>query len=125
MTMTVCFLPVKKELQRLSGVGVNTAGAICAYSFNLPSIFIETNIRTVYLHHFFPDQTGITDKDIMIRLDETLDRDHPREWYWALMDYGTWLKNRDTDRSARVNTIKSSHRFGAACEKCARRSSLC
>jgi A/G-specific adenine glycosylase len=82
----------KDELMALPGVGVNTAGAILAYSFNQPVVFIETNIRTVYFHHFFGDQALVSDKELAKIVKETLDRDHPREWYWALMDYGNFLK---------------------------------
>ena len=80
-------------LTKLAGVGKNTAGALMAYAFNQPVVFIETNIRTVYIHHFFNDNFAVDDKDIIIRLAETLDREHPREFYWALMDYGSWLKS--------------------------------
>lgn len=79
-------------LMELPGVGKNTAGAIVAYSYNQPSVFIETNIRTVYIHHFFNDQFDVGDKEIVQKLTETLDHEHPREFYWALMDYGSWLK---------------------------------
>lgn len=80
------------ELIKLPGVGKNTAGAILAYSFNCPSIFVETNIRTVYIHHFFNDKFDVDDKDIIKKLQATIDRENPREFYWALMDYGSHLK---------------------------------
>lgn len=80
------------ELVSLPGVGPNTAGAILAYSFNQPVIFIETNIRTVYFHHFFGDEIGISDKELRELVQSTLDHEHPREWYWAMMDYGSFLK---------------------------------
>jgi A/G-specific adenine glycosylase len=80
------------ELTRLPGIGSNTAGAILAYAFNQPAVFIETNIRTVYIHHFFHDQTGVTDKEILELVEQTLDSQNPREWYWQLMDYGSHLK---------------------------------
>lgn len=86
------FPEMEAELLRLPGVGKNTAGAVLAYSFNKPSIFIETNIRTVYIHHFFADNFDVEDKKIIQKLTETIDTDHPREFYWALMDYGSWLK---------------------------------
>lgn len=79
-------------LTSLPGVGVNTAGAIMAYSFNAPVIFIETNIRTVFIHHFFKDETHISDKHLMPLLNEALPAGRSREWYWALMDYGSYLK---------------------------------
>ena len=82
----------EQGLIALPGVGKNTAGAILAYAYNQPSIFIETNVRAVYIHHFFGDQDMVDDKDIRKILEETLDRHHPREFYWALMDYGTYLK---------------------------------
>ena len=79
-------------LVSLPGVGPNTAGAIMAYSFNRPVVFIETNVRTVYFHHFFQDQPSVTDNALRALVAETVDQEHPREWYWALMDYGSWLK---------------------------------
>jgi A/G-specific adenine glycosylase len=82
-----------EQLQKLPGIGANTAGAIVAYSYNQPVIFIETNIRTVFIHHFFANQPeAVHDKQILELTKETLDQEHPREWYWALMDYGTHLK---------------------------------
>lgn len=80
------------ELISLPGIGKNTAGAILAYAFNQPVVFIETNIRSVYIHHFFTDKTDITDADILQLVARSVDQQHPREWYWALMDYGTYLK---------------------------------
>lgn len=81
-----------ESLLRLSGVGPNTAGAIVAYAFNEPVIFIETNIRTVYFHHFFTDGEKVTDAAVRDLVGKTMDVEHPREFYWALMDYGTYLK---------------------------------
>ena len=80
-------------LIRLPGVGPNTAGAIMAYAFDQPALFIETNVRAVYIHHFFSDHDTVDDKDIRKLLEQTIDREHPREFYWALMDYGSWLKS--------------------------------
>jgi A/G-specific adenine glycosylase len=82
----------EKELIELPGVGKNTAGAIHAYSFNQPAIFVETNIRTVFFHHFFENDNSIDDKQVIEKLTVTLDVEHPREFYWALMDYGSFLK---------------------------------
>ena len=76
----------------LPGVGKNTAGAIMAYVYNQPALFIETNVRAVYIHHFFADSDQVDDKDIRELLEQTVDHKHPREFYWALMDYGNYLK---------------------------------
>lgn len=80
------------ELICLPGVGANTAGAIMAYAFNVPVVFIETNIRSVFFHHFFADRSDVDDRELQPLVQLTCDREHPREWYWALMDYGTHLK---------------------------------
>lgn len=81
------------ELVKLPGIGKNTAGAILAYAYNQPVAFIETNIRTVYFHHFYPDEHDpISDKELENLVEQTIDRENPREWYWALMDYGAYLK---------------------------------
>ena len=79
-------------LTGLPGIGHNTACAVLAYAFNKPFGFIETNIRTVFIHFFFPDRDGIRDSEILPLVEQTLDRKNPRAWYSALMDYGTMLK---------------------------------
>lgn len=81
-----------EELIELPGIGKNTAGAILAYSFNKPAIFIETNVRTVYIHHFFTNQFDIDDTQIIELLEQTIDRENPRRFYQAIMDYGSHLK---------------------------------
>lgn len=86
------------QLITLPGVGPNTAGAILAYSFNQPVPFIETNIRTVYFHHFFADQQSVSDKELRDIIAKTVDHEHPREWYWVLMDYGAFLKKQGAGR---------------------------
>lgn len=95
---------IHTELMRLPGVGVNTAGAILAYAFNQPVVYIETNVRTVYLHHFFESNSQVSDAMIREKVEATLDRREPRLFYWALMDYGSWLK-----RSGVKNTARSKH----------------
>ena len=81
-----------QDLTAIKGVGPNTAAAIIAYSYNRPELFIETNIRTVYIHHFFSDRDKVTDKEILELLKQTLDTENPRDFYYALMDYGSFLK---------------------------------
>lgn len=79
--------------ESLPGIGRNTAAAICVYAFNQPLVFIETNVRSVYIHNFFADKNDVSDKELLPLIDVTMDRDNPREWYWALMDYGTHIKS--------------------------------
>ncbi|HEU4830803.1 MAG TPA: hypothetical protein VFS65_01365, partial [Candidatus Saccharimonadales bacterium] len=86
------------DLIGLPGIGPNTAGAILAYAFNQPTTFIETNIRTVYFHHFFADKQEVADVELKKVIASTLDHEHPRQWYWALMDYGSYLKTAGSGR---------------------------
>jgi A/G-specific adenine glycosylase len=92
------FPETKAELLLLPGVGEGTSGAILAYAFNQPIVFIETNVRTVYFHHFFTEGEKVSDVELAVLVEETLDYEHPREFYWALMDYGTWLKKNGAGR---------------------------
>lgn len=87
-----------ESLMSLPGVGPGTAGAIAAYAFNQPVVFIETNVRTVYFYHFFAGGEKVHDSQLVPLIKETLDTEHPREFYWALMDYGTWLKRNGAGR---------------------------
>lgn len=81
------------ELITLPGVGPNTAGAILAYAHNQPVIFIETNVRTVLFHHFYADNGAkVSDRELIKLAERVFDLEQSREWYWALMDYGTYLK---------------------------------
>ena len=81
-----------QDLLFLPGVGPYLAGAIACFAHNRPSVFIETNIRSTMIHFFFPGRTDVRDSEIFPSLQEALDRDNPRIWYYALMDYGATLK---------------------------------
>ncbi len=79
-------------LRSLPGVGSYTAGAIMAFAYNVPTVLIETNVRQVFIHHFFKRATKVHDVDILKLVERTLPRESAREWYYALMDYGSYLK---------------------------------
>jgi A/G-specific adenine glycosylase len=79
-------------LNSLPGIGKTTAGEILAFAFNIPTVFIETNIRRVFIHEFFDGEEDVKDTEILPLVEATVDGENPREWYWALMDYGSMLK---------------------------------
>ncbi len=83
---------VYSELVELPGVGNYTARAVRVFAFNEPDVLIETNIRTVLIHTFYSRSTLVTDQELMTLLSKVIDKREPREWYWALMDYGAYLK---------------------------------
>ncbi|GMU19109.1 MAG: hypothetical protein AMXMBFR12_03010 [Candidatus Babeliales bacterium] len=79
-------------LDALPGIGAATAASICAFAFNRPTVFIETNIRAVFIYYFFRGREKVHDKELMPFIETTVDQDNPREWYYALMDHGVFLK---------------------------------
>jgi A/G-specific adenine glycosylase len=83
---------IEAELRTLPGIGPYTAAAVLAFAYNIPTSLIETNVRTVYIHHFFPNQSPVTDSELWPHITATLDTSNPRDWYYALMDYGSHLK---------------------------------
>jgi len=92
------------ELESLPGIGPNTAGSILAFAYNLPVTFIETNIRTVFLHEFFAEAQSVHDKEILSLVAQTVDHVSPRDWYYGLMDYGVYLK-----KELKANNKTSKH----------------
>lgn len=103
--------------QKLPGVGPYTAGAVAAFAFNKQKVFIETNIRTVFIHFFFPTQVGITDTDILPFVERALQKTKlsPRDFYWALMDYGAFLKGSGVKLNSRSkHYVKQSKFEGSA-----------
>lgn len=97
------------ELQKLPGIGPYTASAIAAFAFNKPVVVIETNIRTVFLYHFFPGQSNIADLNLIPLIEQSIYKDDPRSWYSALMDYGSWLKKNieNSSRRSKHHTVQS------------------
>ena len=102
-------LPSEREtLETLPGIGPYTAGAICVFAYNQPSAILETNIRSVYLHFFFKGKKSVSDKEILGYVLKSLDRDNPREWYSALMDYGAMLKKKGNPNTRSKHYVKQS-----------------
>ncbi len=104
------------KLLALPGIGKYTAGAVAAFAFNEPVVFMDTNIRRVYIHEFFHDRDDIHDDEIIPFLERTIDAENPRRWYNALMDYGTLLKkqqvnpNRRSAHYSRQSPFENSNR---------------
>ncbi len=105
-----------EELMRLPGVGRTTACAIRVFAFQQPEVFIETNIRRVFIHFFFRNEKTVSDADILPLVGKTLDVKDPRDWYYALMDYGSALRkltenpNRKSSRYTRQKPFAGSNR---------------
>ncbi len=102
---------LKEKLVTLPGVGNNTAGAVIAFAHNFPAIFIETNIRRVFIHEFFREKEKVSDQEIFPLIEATLDQKNPREWYYALMDYGAYLSKFETNPNRKSMHYKKQSKF--------------
>ncbi len=98
-----------ETLETLPGIGHYTARAIATFSFGGTYTFIETNIRSVYIHEFMPKALSVSDMDLIPYVETSLSKVRPREWYFALMDYGSFLKKtqRNPNRKSKHHTKQS------------------
>lgn len=103
----------------LPGVGPSTAAGVRAFAFGLPGVYLETNVRAVFIHELFPGQAPVADSRLVPLVRATCPdgpADQVRRWYYALLDYGAHLKRtvpNPTRRSrsyARQSRFEGSHR---------------
>ena len=106
-----------KELVALPGIGPTTAAGIRAFAFDLPGIYLDTNVRTVFLHELFPDDTAVPDKAIAPLVERCCPKtaedptDDPRTWYYALLDFGAYLKHVAPNPSRRSASHTKQSKF--------------
>lgn len=105
------------QLMALPGVGPATAAGIRAFAFDLPGVYLETNVRTVFLHELFPGEVDVPDRRLTPLVEATCPSDahdktdDPRTWYYALLDYGAWLKQTVPNPSRRSRSHTRQSRF--------------
>lgn len=117
-----------RELTALPGIGPATAAGIRAFAFDLHSVYLETNVRTVFLHELFAGREGVADRELVPLVDAACptdatdpavavgEADDPRSWYYALLDYGAYLKrtvpnpSRRSASHVRQSRFEGSHR---------------
>lgn len=102
------------ELEALPGVGPYTARAVAAFAYGEDGIFIETNIRTAVIHHFFPKRKKVADADMEKILTKALPKGKSREWYSALMDYGAFLKRSGVSHNAKSRSYARQSKFAGS-----------
>ena len=100
-----------ENLLTFPGVGVATAAAVIVYAHNRPLVFIETNVRRVFIHCFFRGTEKITDSELRPLVTQALDQEHPREWYYALMDLGTHLASAVPNPNRKSTRYRKQSRF--------------
>ena len=90
-----------ETLQTLPGIGPATAAGVMAFAHNRPAVYVETNVRTVFIHCLFPGRDRVADREIVPLVADTCPEDDPRSWYYALLDYGAHLKQEVANPSRR------------------------
>lgn len=98
-------------LKSFPQIGHNTASSIVAFAFNMPTFFIEVNIRRVYIYYFFPGKSSIKDSAIVLIVRKTLDSSNVRKWYYALTDYGVMLKKTHPELNKRSAHYRKQAKF--------------
>lgn len=107
----------QRDLVALPGIGPATAAGIRAFAFDLPGVYLETNVRAVFLHELFAAQTDVPDKLLTPLVLATCPKDaddpqdDPRTWYYALLDYGAWLKKTVPNPSRRSHEFAKQSKF--------------
>ena len=101
----------ERDLVALPGIGPATAAGIRAFAYHLPGVYLETNVRTVFLHELFPQETDVPDRALVPLVRSSCPRDVPRNWYYALLDYGAWLKKTVPNPSRRSRAHVRQSRF--------------
>lgn len=124
-----------KQLVALPGIGPATAQGIRSFAFDLPGVYLETNVRTVVLHHLFPEMPAVPDKELVPIVEATCPaasgdfdasggsffnnpyaaphdaQDTPRAWYYAMLDYGSFLKKTVPNPSRRSKAYTRQSKF--------------
>ncbi|PIU86947.1 endonuclease III, partial [Candidatus Berkelbacteria bacterium CG06_land_8_20_14_3_00_43_10] len=103
-------------LEQLPGIGHATARSIVGFAYNKPVVFIETNIRSVFIHFFFSDRSDVDDTELLPLIKKSCHQENVREWYWALMDYGVMLK-KSGNPSKKVNSMSANQRLSGRIDK--------
>lgn len=109
-----------KRLTALPGVGPATAAGIRAFAFDLHGVYLETNVRAVVLHELFAGREGVADRELVPVVEATCPpdggfasdpADDPRSWYYAMLDYGAYLKRTCPNPARRSKAHVRQSRF--------------
>lgn len=110
-------LPAEEvALRALPGIGPATAAGVLAFAFDRPAVYLETNVRSVVLHELLGDSDDVPDARVRAivsaAMSEAMRQDiAPRDWYYALLDYGAHLKRTLPNPSRRSRHHARQSRF--------------
>ena len=107
----------KKALLALPGIGPSTSAGVRIFAFRQPGMYLETNVRAVFIHELFPGRESVADKELVSLVEATCPQDaRVRAWYYALLGYGAYLKKtmpnptRRSKHYTRQSKFEGSHR---------------
>ena len=105
-----------EELQKLPGIGPATAAGVVAFAYDRPAVYLETNVRAVFIHELFPGRDKVPDREILPFVADACPATGVRGWYYALLDFGAYLKatvpnpSRRSSAYARQGSFEGSRR---------------
>lgn len=106
--------------EKLPGMGPYTRAAVRVFAFNEPHTLLETNVRAAFIHHFestlcksdlHKKDTKISDKQLVPLMKKAAEDQDPREWHWALMDFGVHIKKLHKNPARRSATYTKQSTF--------------
>lgn len=100
------------QLITLPGIGPTTAAGILNFAFGIPTVYLETNVRSVFIHEFFRKRKTVDDKEVSPLVATTMPKHSGcRDWYYALLDYGAYLKKQHKNPSRRSAHYAKQSKF--------------
>ena len=99
------------KLVKLPGIGDATAAGITAFSRDVPCLYLETNVRAVFIHCFFRDAERVTDKELRPLVERACPAEGVRSWYYALLDVGARLKKDHKNPTRRAAAYTRQSKF--------------
>ena len=99
------------KLVKLPGIGDATAAGITAFSRDVPCLYLETNVRAVFIHCFFRDAERVTDKELRPLVERACPAEDVRGWYYALLDVGARLKKDHKNPTRRAAAYTRQSKF--------------
>ncbi len=104
-----------EALRALPGIGPATAAGVAAFAWSEHGAYLETNVRAVFLHEFFPTDDCVSDREVLALVarcaalagEMGIDA---RSWNYALLDVGVELKRTlpNPSRRSRHHTRQSA-----------------
>lgn len=103
------------QLLALPGIGPATAAGVMAFAHQVPGVYVETNVRAVFLHELFPREDKVADRVleplVAAAAFHPAAAADPRRWYYGLLDYGAHLKATGVNPTRRSATYARQSAF--------------